>query len=67
MMQPWWIKIVIALVVVFIFSKVLIDQYDTVSNDCKPNGKQRLVNTVDGVAVQDQLVCKGGRTKWTLN
>lgn len=49
----------------FCIVQVVLDQVDTYKYDCIKNGKQRMVNTVDGLMVEDQLTCKDGRTKWS--
>lgn len=45
--------------------QVVLDQIDTYKYDCVKNGKQRMVNTVDGLMVEDQLTCKDGHAKWS--
>ncbi|QGZ16330.1 putative membrane protein [Erwinia phage Hena1] len=50
---------------VFCVVQVVLDAVDTYKYDCTKNGIQRMVNTIDGLMVEDQLVCKDGRTKWS--
>ena len=59
--------IYIAFGVFFVFCvvSVVLDAVDTYKYDCTKNGNQRMVNTVDGLMVEDQLTCKDGRTKWS--
>lgn len=61
-----WIKILIGVIIFICVAQVVLDMQDTYTHNCKPSGQQRMVNTIDGLKVEDQLVCDGGRTKWTL-
>lgn len=59
------IKVVIGVVIIFCFAMVALDVVDTYKYSCVKNGHQRMVNTFDGLMVEDQLTCKDGRTKWS--
>uniref|UniRef100_A0AAU8GEA7 TMhelix containing protein n=1 Tax=Salmonella phage vB_SEnST11_KE22 TaxID=3161173 RepID=A0AAU8GEA7_9CAUD len=60
-----WLTPVVILGVVLVAIFIAVDAIDTVEHNCKPNGEQRFVNTVDGVAVENKLICDGGRVKWS--
>uniref|UniRef100_A0AAU8GG92 Uncharacterized protein n=1 Tax=Salmonella phage vB_SEnST11_KE23 TaxID=3161174 RepID=A0AAU8GG92_9CAUD len=60
-----WVKPVVILGIILVVIFIAVDTIDTVEHNCKPNGEQRFVNTVDGVAVENKLICDGGRVKWS--
>ncbi|AKJ73494.1 hypothetical protein SP40_53 [Salmonella phage 40] len=60
-----WIKPLVIVGIIFVVVFIIVDIADTVTHNCKPNGEQRLANTVDGVAVENKLICDGGRVKWS--
>lgn len=59
------VYVVFGVFFVFCIVQVVLDQVDTYKYACVKNGQQRMVNTVDGLMVEDQLTCKDGRTKWS--
>lgn len=59
------IKVGIGLIFIFCIVQVVLDEVDTHKYACVKNGQQRMVNTIDGLMVEDQLTCKDGRTKWS--
>jgi len=58
--------VIIGLVVILFVWRVADEEIDTYKRKCIPNGQQRMVNTFDGIRVEDQLICKDGRTKWVM-
>lgn len=60
-----WIKPLVIGVVVLVAVLIVVDIADNVTHNCKPNGEQRLANSVDGVVVENKLICDGGRVKWS--
>lgn len=62
-----WMKPLIIMGIFAILIFIAVDMVDTVKHNCKPNGEQHLVNGVDGVVVEDKLICDGGRIKWSRN
>lgn len=59
------IKVGVGLIFIFCIVSVVLDEVDTYKYSCVKNGQQRMVNTIDGLMVEDQLTCKDGRTKWS--
>lgn len=65
--RMWWMKPVIIIGFVFCVGYIFVDMYDTQVHNCKATGEQRLANGVDGVVVENKLVCDGGRVKWSMH
>lgn len=63
--QMSWIKYVVFAIIAFAMICIAVDMTDTISHNCKPNGEQRLANGVDGVVVENKLICDGRRVKWS--
>ena len=59
------IKVGVGLIFIFCIVSVVLDEVDTYKYSCVKNGQQRMVNTIGGLMVEDQLTCKDGRTKWS--
>ncbi|ALM02414.1 hypothetical protein KP12_81 [Klebsiella phage KP12] len=60
-----WVRPLVIVIVVAVVAYISLDIADNVTHNCKPNGEQRLANSVDGVIVENKLICDGGRVKWS--
>lgn len=60
-----WVRPLVIVIVVAVVAYISLDIADNVTHNCKSNGEQRLANSVDGVIVENKLICDGGRVKWS--
>ena len=60
-----WVRPLVIVIVVAVVAYISLDIVDNVTHNCKPNGELRLANSVDGVIVENKLICDGGRVKWS--
>lgn len=59
------ICIVVVIGLVALVSEIQVQSYIQ-KYDCKETGSQRMVNTVDGVKVEDQYRCNNGEVFWRI-